>query len=151
MEKMMNDEFLCTCGSKLFIDFRPFTIDYSTFMVWSLKENLKPAKLTIPVIQCVACGRIHVPKASFQGKNILDAEVQLYAELLKYVETRNSLISLLSDLNNRINVIERLQKDSVVNNGVIETAFASKENPKDDAPKSGAGKRSGKNNGNKTA
>ena len=132
---------VCECGCKLFNDFRPFTIDGDTFMVWNLKEKITPSVYTIPIIQCVSCGRLIAPKASFGGKNILDEEVQLYAELLNYVKNRNSIID---NLTTSLKCADRAKE--IEKNGTIETTSVSEENIEDAIIKGGAGSRSRKNN-----
>lgn len=123
-------DFLCDCGCKLFHDFRPYTIDESSFMIWSLKETLRTNKITIPIMECVSCGRLHSPRASFAGKNILDDEVKLYSDLLNYIKHRNSMIDTLIRKIPDIQVsIKLLEKDLLeLKDVTIKAAHASKEN-----------------------
>jgi hypothetical protein len=117
MEKTMTN-LECSCGCQLFTDFRPFTIDADTFMVWNFKENIKPSKITVPVVQCVACGKILPPRASFGGRNMLDEEVQLYAKLLEYTAARNVAV----DKANLAVTAEAFKDIGVCNCGTIETS-----------------------------
>jgi hypothetical protein len=145
--KMITDNLTCDCGCKLFNDFRPFTLDYNSFMVWNLKESLKPTKHTIPVAQCLSCGKILVPKASFQGKNILDEEVQLYSDLLNYAKNRNALIDQLELLQKKCDDLKLAVIDLHRSKDVpVKATPVSEESPEDvvDTGKPGSGTR--KNN-----
>jgi hypothetical protein len=117
----------CVCGCQLFSDFRPFTIDADTFMVWNFKESIKPAKITVPIVQCVSCGRLLPPKASFGGRNMLDEEVQLYATLLQYTAARNAAVEKAS----LAITAEAIKDIGVCNCGTIETSPAGEEGIED--------------------
>ena len=79
----------CNCGNTVFENISTYQFDEDDFIVRGPCLQIKPEVLCIPVLKCIACGRLHVPSTSLIGKNHLDPAVKAYAQLLDAVEKYN--------------------------------------------------------------
>jgi hypothetical protein len=80
----------CECGCELFTQARPSKYTVEGFRVWRIKADVEVAESGVPIIKCISCGRVKAPQSSFPGKNVLDPEVKLYAELHDTVSRKNT-------------------------------------------------------------
>lgn len=74
----------CDCGCIFFNEVKAKTYTENKFIFYGegLKANLQNEDTTIPVAICISCGKIHVPRTSFNGMNSMDRSVKLYSKLL---------------------------------------------------------------------
>lgn len=89
----MEDLVKCECGCEVFIQLKPICIGEGNFRVWRTAEVIQAEATTIPVVECIQCGRYKLPACTFSGRNILDPEVQLYGKLYAAVESHNENIA----------------------------------------------------------
>lgn len=75
---------VCDCGCIFFNEVKAKTYTENKFIFYGegLKANLQNEDTTIPVAICISCGKIHVPRTSFNGMNSMDRSVKLYSKLL---------------------------------------------------------------------
>lgn len=102
----MEREIKCVCGCSVFVEHLPVKINADEFKIWRIGEQLKKACYTVPIIKCVSCGLLYIPTSSFPGKNELDKEVKMYAELIENVKRYNS--ELINTQKNILNLTEKI-------------------------------------------
>jgi hypothetical protein len=73
----------CDCIFFNEIKAKTYTDQKFIFYGESIKANLQQEDITIPVAICISCGKIHIPRTSFNGMNVMDRSVQLYSKLLE--------------------------------------------------------------------
>lgn len=89
---------VCKCGSVLFTQEVAATFDNSKFIIYAGgSPRLTSYDNTIPYAKCLCCGRVSVPRTSFNGRNRLDRIVQVYEQLLLDVEKINAKIEIVEN------------------------------------------------------
>lgn len=89
----------CTCGSTMFTEIEPVELEEGALVVYRPGSSIAYGKsVTVPVLECLVCGRFIATRTSFAGRNRLDPEVQMYARLMDVISKHNDLIRKLEDL-----------------------------------------------------
>ena len=100
----------CECGSIFFNEVKAKTYRDARFNFYGevTKANLDFEDITVPVAICIFCGKVHIPGTSFSGMNIMNRQVQVYAELLEQQKKRDEMFSAI---NNVIQEIPNVQTE----------------------------------------
>lgn len=82
----IEEHLMCECGSIFFDEFNAKTFIDSQFISYGPNSALVACDRTVPIVKCIFCNKVHIPRTSFAGRNVLDRTVQIYAELLRESE-----------------------------------------------------------------
>lgn len=95
----IDEMYKCDCGSIFFDEFQAKTYLDSNFISYGPSGPLNSNDRSISIAKCILCGKVHIPRTSFAGRNVLDRQVQLYATLYQQVTLTNES-STLTKLSN---------------------------------------------------
>jgi len=88
----------CACGSTMFTETQPVEIEEGALTVYNSRSTLRYGSTsTVPVLECLVCGRLLATRTSFAGRNRLDPEVQMYARLINVITKHNDAIRQVED------------------------------------------------------
>jgi hypothetical protein len=92
----IDEMYTCECGSIFFDEFQAKTYLDSNFISYGPNSSLTCNDRSITIVKCILCNKVHIPRTSFAGRNVLDRQVQLYATLYQQVNNANekSLVKL---------------------------------------------------------
>lgn len=89
----IKEMYTCECGSIFFDEFNAKTFIDSQFISYGPNSTLTACDRTVPIVKCILCNKVHIPRTSFAGRNALDRQVQLYATLYNQITTYNESLS----------------------------------------------------------